>query len=114
VALTENDITEEFVIIDKSIYGTTKTVAGNRQVPYFGYFKSFPKSRHAIASILSEHGATIHSLRKNCPYFLKCNNAHVTAAAKFLGHSNPLITLIIYTLVKDDEVIEIGMLLKNN
>jgi hypothetical protein len=28
----------------------------------------------------------------------------VTAAAKMLGHSNPLVTLKIYTLVKDDEI----------
>ena len=92
----------------KSKAGPTKTYSGNRTIPYFGYFKPFPKFRHVIAKKLQEHGVTIHSLRKTYAYFLKSNHIHVTAAAKFLGHSNPLVTLKIYTLVRDEEIDEIN------
>jgi integrase len=47
-------------------------------------------------------------LRKTYAYFLKSNNVHVTTAAKFMGHSNPLVTLKIYTLVRDDEINLVG------
>lgn len=107
VALREEDVSESRVTINKSIYGSTKSLAGVRQVPYFGYFQPFPKSRQAIAASLAIHGVTIHSLRKTYAYFLKVNNVHVTTAAKFLGHSNPMITLKIYTLVKDSEIEDI-------
>jgi integrase len=108
IVLTEDDVKDDKVYITKSKAGPTKTSSGNRIVPYFGYFKPFPKSRHAIANKLQEYGVTIHSLRKTYAYFLKSNQVHVTAAAKFLGHSNPLVTLKIYTLVRDEEIDEIG------
>jgi integrase len=112
VVLTQEDIRDDKVYITKSKAGPTKTSAGNRVVPYFGFFKPFPKSRHAIANKLQEYGVTIHSLRKTYAYFLKSNQVHVTAAAKFLGHSNPLVTLKIYTLVRDEEIDEIGNALR--
>ncbi|MEI6038410.1 MAG: hypothetical protein WCQ52_01860 [Actinomycetes bacterium] len=90
------------------IHGATKTMAGVRQVPYFGYFKEFPRTRVPIAKALEPYGVTIHSLRKTYAYFLKSNNVHVTTAAKFMGHSNPLVTLKIYTLVRDDEINLVG------
>ena len=37
----------------------------------------------------------------------------MTTAAKFMGHSNPMITLKIYTLVKNSEVMEVGNLLRS-
>jgi integrase len=104
VALTEADIYDDKVHITKSIYGPTKTESGVRDVPYFGYFAQFPKTRKSIAKKLSPYGVTIHSLRKTYAYFLKTNNVHVTTAAKFLGHSDPTVTLRIYTLVRDDEI----------
>jgi integrase len=61
-----------------------------------------------IANALEPYRVTIHSLRKSYAYFLKSNNVHVTTAAKFMGHSNPLVTLKIYTLVLDDEIDQIG------
>ena len=57
---------------------------------------------------MKEYDVTIHSLRKTYAYFLKTNNVHVTTAAKFMGHSNPLITLKIYTLVLSSEIDEVG------
>ncbi len=108
VALKNSDISEDKVSIKRSIHGATKTVAGVRQVPYFGYFKEFPRTRVPIAKALEPYGVTIHSLRKTYAYFLKSNNVHVTTAAKFMGHSNPLVTLKIYTLVRDDEINLVG------
>ena len=108
VALKNSDISEDKVSIKRSIHGATKTIAGVRQVPYFGYFKEFPRTRVPIAKALEPYGVTIHSLRKSYAYFLKSNNVHVTTAAKFMGHSNPLVTLKIYTLVRDDEINLVG------
>ena len=44
--------------------------------------------------------------------FLKINHVHVTTAAKLLGHSDLGMTLKIYTLVRDDEIHEIGKKLR--
>lgn len=112
-ALTEDDIFDEKVHIKRSVHGATKTRSGIREVPYFGYFKPFPKSRITLAQVLKPHGVTIHSLRKTYAYFLKSNRVHVTTAARFMGHSNPMITLKIYTLVRDDEIDVIGQQLRN-
>jgi len=94
------------------MYGPTKTPSGVREVPYFGYFKPFPKTRVGIARALTQYGVTIHSLRKTYAYFLKTNDVHVTTAAKFLGHSDPMVTLKIYTMVRDSEIGEIGIKLR--
>ena len=112
--LTENDISDNKVHIKRSIHGQTKTESGVRTVPYFGYFKVFPKTRVPIANALKPYGVTIHSLRKSYAYFLKSNNVHVTTAAKFMGHSNPLVTLKIYTLVLDDEIDSVGQELRRS
>jgi integrase len=108
VALRESDIYDDKVHINKSMYGPTKTPSGVREVPYFGYFMQFPKTRVAISKTLAEYGVTIHSLRKTYAYFLKINDVHVTTAAKLLGHSDPMVTLKIYTLVRDTELTEVG------
>lgn len=113
IVLTESDIREGQVFINKSKSGPTKTSSGNRTVPYFGYFAGFPKSRQGIARALSSFGVTIHSLRKTYAYFLKTNEVHVTTAARLMGHSNPMITLKIYTQVKDNEIEEVGQKLRN-
>ena len=41
VILTESDIKDGIVVINKSIYGKTKSITSNRSVPYLGYFKPF-------------------------------------------------------------------------
>ena len=112
VSLTPEDISDNKVHILRSIHGATKTQSSVRTVPYFGYFKLFPKTRVPIADALKPYGVTIHSLRKSYAYFLKSNGVHVTTAAKFMGHSNPLVTLKIYTLVLDEEVENIGTKLR--
>ncbi len=107
-ALKKSDIFEDKVSIKRSIHRATKTIASDRQVPYFGYIQEFPRTRVPIAKALEPYGVTIHSLQKTYTYSLKSNNVHVTTAARFMGHSNPLETLKIYTLVLDHEVDNVG------
>lgn len=111
VVLTEADIYDGLVHIDKSIHGPTKTAAGNRVVPYLGYFKQFPKTRKPLAKVLNAQGVNIHSLRKSYAYILKSNNVHVTTAQRLMGHASPMVTLGIYTLVLDDEIRNTGEIL---
>lgn len=108
VALTEEDIYDGRVHITKSKYGTTKTKAGVRSVPLMSDFVSFPLYQDRIAKALRPYGVTVHSLRKTYAYLLKQSNVHVTTAAKLLGHSNPLVTMKIYTQVLDDEIDQTG------
>ena len=104
VALLDSDIYDGLVHITKSTAGDTKTVAGNRVVPLLSPFPGFAKSQKRIATLLKPYGVTVHSLRKTYAYTLKSSQIHVTTAAKMMGHSNPLVTLKIYTLVLDDEI----------
>lgn len=108
VVLTESDIYDGLVHINKSIHGPTKTAAGNRVVPYLGYFKPFPKTRKPLAKVLNTHGVNIHSLRKSYAYILKSNNVHVTTAQRLMGHASAMVTLGIYTMVLDDEIRSTG------
>jgi integrase len=110
-ALTHDDIYDGLVHISRSIHGATKSRAGVRTVPYLGYFEPFPKKQCKMAIKLRKYGVTVHSLRKTYAYSLKSSNIHVTTAAKLLGHSNPMVTLKIYTGVRDDEITASGDLL---
>lgn len=103
-ALTESDIYDGLVHINKSIHGQTKTRAGVRTVPYLGYYEKFPLKQCKLAAKLRPYGVTVHSLRKTYAYSLKSSNVHVTTAARLLGHANPMVTLKIYTGVRDDEI----------
>ena len=62
--LKYSDISEDKVGINRSIHGATKTIASVHQVPYFGCFKEFPRTKVPIAKALEPHGVTIHSMRK--------------------------------------------------
>jgi integrase len=112
VVLNESDIKDGMVEINKSIHGKTKSLDSNRSVPYLGYFKPFPKSRHALNRYLDKHDVNIHSLRKTYAYILKRNGVHVTTAQKLMGHASPMVTMRIYTAVLSEEIIEAGELLK--
>lgn len=103
VALTSEDIKDGRVIINKSKYGPTKTKSGVRTVPLMSKFETFPKYQNRIADALKPYGVTVHSLRKTYAYILKCSGVHVTTASRMMGHSNPMVTLKIYTLVRDEE-----------
>jgi integrase len=57
------------------------------------------------------HGVTVHSFRRTYAYLLKTEGIHVTTAQKLLGHSDPLMTLKVYTSVLDDEIDAAGVTL---
>jgi integrase len=58
------------------------------------------------------NGVTIHSFRRTYAYLLKTQGIHVTTAQKLLGHSDPMMTLKIYTSVLDDEIDAAGVTLQ--
>ncbi len=108
-ALTERDIVDGRVFIKRSKWGETKTPSGVRSVPLLSEYVPFPKYQGAIAKALAPHGVTVHSLRKTYAYTLKNSNIHVTTASKLMGHSNPMVTLKIYTQVLDEEIDKSGL-----
>ena len=111
-ALTEGDIYDGRVHITKSIHGKTKSLAGVRTVPLMSEFQPFVKYQNTIAARLKPFGVTVHSLRKTYAYLLKSSDVHVTTASKLMGHSNPLITMKIYTAVLDNEIEKSGKALE--
>ena len=113
VALTEEDIRDGRVFINKSVHGKTKSRAGVRSVPLISTFKKFPTTRRPLRRVLKPHGITIHSLRHSYAYLLKSQGVHVTTAQKLLGHSDPKVTLSVYTQVLDTEIDDTGVLLRS-
>jgi integrase len=111
-ALDQLDIVDGQIRISKSSNGATKTFNSERFVPYLGYFEKFPTTQKSIARALRVHGVTVHSLRKTYAYSLKSAEVHVTTAAKLMGHSNPMVTLRIYTAVLDEEIEKSGEALR--
>lgn len=112
VALTEDDIRDGRVYINKSVHGMTKSRAGVRTVPLVSPFKKFPTTRRPLRKVLTPHGITIHSLRHSYAYLLKSKGVHVTTAQRLLGHSDPKVTLAIYTQVLDNEIDDTGDMLR--
>lgn len=108
-ALLESDVIEGRIYIKRSKWGETKTPSGVRSVPLLCDYVSFPKYQGSIAKALRPYGVTVHSLRKTYAYTLKSSNIHVTTASKLMGHSNPMVTLKIYTQVLDDEIDKSGV-----
>ena len=108
VALTSADIRDGKIYVTKSIHGDTKSRAGIRVVPLIGEFKEFPRHPRTLRKALKPYGITIHSLRHTYAYILKSQGIHVTTAQKLLGHSDPKITLSVYTRVLDAEIDDAG------
>ena len=108
VALTKTDIRDGKIYITKSIHGDTKSRAGIRVLPLIGEFKEFPRHPRTLRKALVPYGITIHSLRHTYAYILKSQGIHVTTAQKLLGHSDPKITLSVYTRVLDSEIDDAG------
>ncbi len=111
VALTVEDIRDDRVWISKSIHGQTKSKAGIRSVPLVSPFKVFPKSPKTLRKVLTPCGVDIHSLRHTYAYLLKQQGVHVTTAQRLLGHSDPRVTMNVYTQVLDNEIDDVGLLL---
>lgn len=108
VVITENDIRDGFVYVSKSIYGQCKSNFSIRKVPYLGHFKCLPKSYKPLRLAANKHDVTVHSFRRTYAYLLKTQGVHVTTAQRLLGHSDPIMTLKIYTGVKDDEIDDVA------
>ena len=111
VALTVEDIRDDRVWINKSVHGQTKSKAGIRSVPLVSPFKIFPKSPKTLRKVLKPYGVDIHSLRHTYAYLLKQQGVHVTTAQRLLGHSDPRVTMNVYTQVLDNEIDDVGLLL---
>jgi integrase len=111
VALTSEDVRNGRVYITKSVHGATKSQSGIRSVPQVCDFIPFPKTPRPLRRVLSPHGVTIHSLRHTYAYFLKTEGVHVTTAQRLLGHSDPRVTMAVYTQVLDTEIDDVGVLL---
>lgn len=112
VALTEADIFDGRVHVTKSIHGLTKTRAGVRVIPLMSPFVKFPATPKAIRAICHEQGIHIHSLRHTYAYLLKTSGVHVTTAQRFLGHSDPRVTLGIYTQFRESEIEDAAELMR--
>ena len=108
VALTFDDLRNNRVYINKSVHGSVKSQSGVRSVPQVSEFALFPKTPRPLRKVLDPHEITIHSLRHTYAYFLKSNGVHVTTAQKLLGHSDPRVTMSVYTRVLDDEIDAVG------
>ncbi len=111
VALTHEDVRDGKIYVNKSVHGATKSRAGVRVVPLIGEFLPFPKHPRTLRKALAPHGITIHSLRHTYAYILKKQGIHVTTAQRLLGHSDPKVTLSIYTRVLDNEIDDAGSIL---
>lgn len=111
VVLTEEDVRGGRIYITKSVHGSTKTRSGNRVVPLVGEFRTFPKSPKTLRKVLEPYGVHIHSLRHTYAYLLKTQGVHVTTAQRLMGHSDPKVTMKVYTQVLDDEIDKVGLLL---
>ena len=111
-ALTFGDIKDGSVLVSRSVYGACKSKSSVRRVPYLGYFEQFPKSYKPLQKCANLHGVTVHSFRRSYAYLLKTQKIHVTTAQKLLGHSDPIMTLKVYTSVLDNEIDEAGEVLQ--
>ena len=112
VALTHDDVRNGRIYINKSVHGSVKSQSGVRSVPQVCDFMPFPKTPRPLRKVLDPHEITIHSLRHTYAYFLKSNGVHVTTAQKLLGHSDPRVTMSVYTRVLDDEIDAVGHTLR--
>jgi len=112
-ALTFGDIKDGSVLVSRSVYGACKSKSSVRRVPYLGYFEQFPKSYKPMQKCANKHGVTVHSFRRSYAYLLKTQKIHVTTAQKLLGHSDPMMTLKVYTSVLDSEIDDAGNILEN-
>lgn len=113
VALTKDDIRNGKIYVTKSIHGATKSLAGMRVVPLVSEFKEFPRHPRTLRKALAPQGITIHSLRHSYAYILKKQGIHVTTAQRLLGHSDPKVTLSVYTRVLDSEIEATGLILNS-
>lgn len=113
LALTSDDFRDGRISVTKSIHGESKSKSSVRVVPQLTDFKKFPRSPKTLKRVLDPHGVCIHSLRHSYAYLLKQQGVHVTTAQRLLGHSDSRMTLNVYTQVLDEEIDNVGSLLRS-
>jgi integrase len=111
--ITDEDIHDGFVWVNKTINGLCKSKTSIRKIPYLGHYKPLPRSYKPMQKAANIHQITVHSLRKTFAYLLKQQGVHVSTAQRLLGHSDPVLTLKVYTLVRDEEFDEVSERLKS-
>ena len=111
-AIREVDIRDGFVWVSKTVNGPCKSKTSVRKIPYLGHFMQLPITYKPLQKCANKQGVTVHSFRRTYAYLLKTEGVHVTTAQKLLGHSDPLMTLKVYTSVLDDEIDDAGVKLK--
>jgi integrase len=113
LALSTDDIRDGRIHVNKSVHGPTKSRAGIRTIPLISEFKEFPRSPKTLNRVLKPYSVSVHSLRHSYAYLLKQQGVHVTTAQRLLGHSDPRVTMNIYTRVLDSEIDDAGLVLRN-
>jgi integrase len=108
-AITASDIRDEFVFVSRTVNGPCKSKTSVRKVPYLGWFKPLPATYKPMQKCANRHGITVHSFRRTYAYLLKTQGVHVTTAQRLLGHSDPIMTLKIYTGVRDEEINDVAL-----
>lgn len=108
VVLTSDDIRDGNVLVNRSKFGDCKSKSSVRRIPYLGHFEPLPRSYKPMQLCANKHGVTVHSFRRTYAYLLKTQGIHVTTAQKLLGHSDPMMTLRVYTSVLDSEIDDAG------
>ena len=111
-AITQADIRDNFVFVSRTVNGPCKSKTSVRKVPYLGWFKPLPMTYRPMQKCANKHGVTVHSFRRTYAYLLKTQGIHVTTAQKLLGHSDPIMTLRVYTSVLDSEIDDAGVNLR--
>jgi len=112
-AIQESDIRDGFVWVSKTVNGPCKSKTSVRKIPYLGHFEKLPLTYKPLQKCVNQKGITVHSLRRTYAYLLKTQGVHVTTAQRLLGHSDPLMTLKVYTSVLDSEIDDAGVILLN-
>ena len=110
-AIKESDIRDGFVWVSKTVNGPCKSKTSVRKIPYLGHFEKLPLTYKPLQKCVNQKGITVHSLRRTYAYLLKTQGVHVTTAQRLLGHSDPLMTLKVYTSVLDSEIDDAGEIL---
>ena len=104
LAITEDDIHDGFVHINKSIHGDTTKSGKHRKVPYLGHYERFPRSYKWFLKACRAHGFGPHGLRYTYAHLCKTRGIGPQVAQRLLGHASITLTMDLYTKVLDDEL----------
>jgi hypothetical protein len=108
VAVTTKPTGSLVTVTSNDGVGTTKIASGTDAA---ATLTSSTVGTNAARKVLKPYGVDIHSLRHTYAYLLKQQGVHVTTAQRLLGHSDPRVTMGIYTQVLDNEIDDVGLLL---